>query len=126
MSISPQSARGYRDRLLQQKRLLEHATLSTVKQGRTAVAEEALDAADQAALSYQKELLFTHSTRDHGQLGQVKSALARLKEGRFGECTLCGTQIGAKRLEAVPWTPYCIVCQERIERGEIAGTGRAA
>ena len=126
MSISPQSARRYRDRLLQQKRVLEHATLSTVEQGRAAVAEESLDAADQAVFSYQKELLFTRGSRDHGQLGQVKSALERLKEDKFGECTLCGVEIGAKRLEAVPWTPYCIQCQERIELGEIEDEGRAA
>jgi DnaK suppressor protein len=118
--------RRYKERLLQQKKTLEHSTLSAVEQGRETVAEEAQDSGDQAVFSYQKEFLFTRSTRDHGQLAMVKRALERLNEGNFGECAQCGTQIGAKRLEALPWTPYCIECQEKIERGELADVSRAA
>lgn len=126
MSIQPQYIRRYKERLLQQKRSLEHSTISAVEQGRETIAADAQDAADQAVLSYQKEFLFTRGTHDHGQLSMVKSALNRLKEGSFGECVHCGAGIGAKRLEALPWTPYCIACQEKIERGEIADPARAA
>lgn len=126
VSINSQSVRRYKERLLQQKKTLEHSTLSAVEQGRKTVAEDTQDTADQAVFSYQKELLFTRGTHDHGQLGLVKRALDRLKEGNFGECMQCGTQIGAKRLEALPWTPYCIDCQEKIERGELQEPGRAA
>lgn len=126
MSLNIQSIRRYKERLLQQKRSLERSTLSAVEQGREAIAEDAQDAADQAVFSYQKEFLFTRGTRDHGQLALVQRALERLKEGNFGECVLCGAEIGAKRLEALPWTPYCIDCQEKIERGEMRDPGRAA
>lgn len=121
-----QTARRYKERLLQQQRTLEHSTLTAVEQGRETIAEDAQDSADQAVFSYQKELLFTRGTHDHGQLALVKSALERLKEGGFGECIQCGTQIGAKRLDALPWTPYCIACQEKIERGELVDPARAA
>lgn len=126
MTIPTQTIRRYKERLLQQKKTLEHSTLSAVEQGRETVVEEAQDSADQAVFSYQKEFLFTRSTRDHGQLAMVKRALERLNEGSFGECVQCGTPIGAKRLEALPWTPYCIECQEKIERGELADASRAA
>ncbi|MFZ0662198.1 MAG: TraR/DksA family transcriptional regulator [Acidobacteriaceae bacterium] len=126
MSISSQSVRRFKERLLQQKRLLERSTLSIVEQGREAIAETAQDTADQAVFSYQKELLFTRGTHDHGQLSLVKSALARLTEGSFGECIECRNTIGTKRLEALPWTPYCIDCQEKLERGELAGASKAA
>ena len=126
MSMNSQSVRRFKERLVQQKKALEHSTLSAVEQGRKTVAEDAQDTADQAVFSYQKELLFTRGTHDHGQLAMVKGALERLKEGGFGECVQCGTQIGAKRLEALPWTPYCIDCQEKIERGELREPGRAA
>lgn len=120
MPISSQSVRRFKERLLQQKRHLERSNLSLVEQGRETIAEEAQDTADQAVFSYQKEFLFTRGTQDHGQLSLVKRALERLHEGSFGECIECGNQIGAKRLEALPWTPYCIDCQEKIERGELA------
>lgn len=29
--------------------------------------------------------------------------------------------IGLKRLEAVPWTEYCVACQDKLERGELSG-----
>jgi DnaK suppressor protein len=29
----------------------------------------------------------------------------------------CGNEINPKRLEAVPWTRYCIACQEKLEKG---------
>jgi DnaK suppressor protein len=126
VSIPPKSERRYKDRLLQQKKSLEHSALTAVEQGRETILEDTQDSADQAVFSYQKEFLFTRSTRDHGQLSLVKSALERLKDGRFGECIQCGAEIGAKRLEALPWTPCCIGCQEKIERGELADPARAA
>jgi DnaK suppressor protein len=39
---------------------------------------------------------------------------------------LCSDEIGGKRLEALPWTRYCIACQEKIENGEIDDPVRAA
>jgi len=124
--IPPKFVRRFKERLLQQKRHLERSNLSIVEQGRETIAEEAQDTADQAVFSYQKELLFTRGTHDHGQLSLVKRALERLKEGSFGECIECGNEIGAKRLEALPWTPYCIDCQEKMERGDLSSAEKAA
>ena len=50
-------------------------------------------------------------------LQMVDKALARIREGSFGECIHCGKEINAKRLEAVPWTRHCIECQEKLEQG---------
>lgn len=41
-------------------------------------------------------------------LAQINAALARLDAGRFGICEVCGAGIAEGRLEARPWTPYCI------------------
>jgi DnaK suppressor protein len=121
-----QSARLYEEKLLQQKQMLEKSMLSAVEQGRAATAEDTQDPADQAVFSYQKELLFSQGTTGHRQLTMVKEAILRLQEGSFGECMRCGTEIGLKRLEALPWTRYCIGCQEKIENGEIDDPARAA
>ncbi len=42
-------------------------------------------------------------------LGQVEAALARIAAGTYGTCAVCGEAIAEGRLEARPWTPYCIV-----------------
>jgi DnaK suppressor protein len=100
--------------------------LTAVQQGRQSMAEDTLDVADQAVLSYQKEMLFSQGTEGHGQLSLVRLALERLHEGTFGDCLNCSKPIGEKRLEALPWTPYCIDCQEKVETGQIEAVVRAA
>src|SRR5215218_4698161 len=43
-------------------------------------------------------------------LADVERALAKLDEGSYGACELCGNDIGEARLEAMPATRYCITC----------------
>lgn len=84
----------------------------------------AADIADRAASSYTKEFLFSQSNNDRQLLHMVDGALARIREGSFGECIHCGNEINAKRLEAVPWTRHCIECQEKLEQGLLEETSR--
>jgi DnaK suppressor protein len=118
--------RRIEERLRHQQRQLEHSMLTAAKEGSQAMAEDTLDVADQAVLSYQKELIFTQGTKGHSQLSLVRLALERLGEGSFGQCLHCGKTIGERRLEALPWTPYCIECQEKVETGQIEDVVRAA
>ena len=87
--------------------------------GRDADVGTAQDIADRAANSYTKEFLFHQSNSERQTLQMVESALSRIREGVFGECINCGNEINAKRLEAVPWTRYCIACQEKLEKGQL-------
>ena len=121
-----QNVQRFEEKLRQQQTLLERSMLTAVEEGRQTVADATQDVADQAVSSYQKELLFTQGTTGHAQLSQIRFALERIGEGSYGECLQCGNTIGSKRLEAVPWTPYCIDCQEKIENGEIEDPVRAA
>lgn len=41
-------------------------------------------------------------------LAQIEKALARIEGGSYGCCEICGGPIAEGRLEARPWTPYCI------------------
>jgi RNA polymerase-binding transcription factor DksA len=41
-------------------------------------------------------------------LDQVEAALARIADGTYGTCAVCGEAIAEGRLEARPWTPFCI------------------
>lgn len=41
-------------------------------------------------------------------LAQVDAALARIAAGTYGTCAACGEAIPEGRLEARPWTPFCI------------------
>lgn len=75
------------------------------------------DLADKAASAYSKELNFSLSDGERGVLMLIDEAFSRIKGGNFGTCTNCGNTIGEKRLQAIAWTPYCIDCQELVEKG---------
>jgi len=75
------------------------------------------DLADKAASAYSKELNFSLSDGERGVLMLIDEAFNRIRENNFGVCTNCSNTIGEKRLQAIPWTPYCIDCQELVEKG---------
>jgi RNA polymerase-binding transcription factor len=107
----------FRKKLEERQQALRKAVSRTEEDGRIADQEAAQDIADRAANSYTKEFLFSQSNTERALLNMVESALQRIREGSFGECVSCGNEINPKRLEAVPWTRYCIACQEKKEQG---------
>lgn len=42
----------------------------------------------------------------------INSALARIKDGTYGNCAVCGKAIAKKRLAALPYATTCINCAE--------------
>ena len=45
----------------------------------------------------------------------IERALDKIQNGNYGYCEICGDKIDKERLEEVPYTRYCIDCQEKIE-----------
>jgi len=75
----------------------------------------AQDLVDKAETSYTKEFLLSLTDGEREQLLLIDEAIKRLEHGEFGVCQVCQKEIGGKRLDAIPWTPYCIDCQEKAE-----------
>jgi len=113
----------FKKRLEERQQTLRKAVSRTEEDGRIADQDSAQDIADRAASSYTKEFLFSQSNNDRQLLQMVETALQRIREGGFGDCINCGNEINAKRLEAVPWTRYCIACQEKMEQGQLEEAG---
>ena len=49
-------------------------------------------------------------------LTEVDLALARMRDGTYGECVDCGEPIAPARLDAYPTAQRCISCQGAYER----------
>lgn len=47
---------------------------------------------------------------------RVERALAKLAEGTYGTCDVCGGEIGAPRLEAQPESVVCVGCARTARR----------
>jgi len=75
----------------------------------------AQDLADKAESSYTKEFLLSLSDAEQEELFLIDAALKRIHKGDFGICQTCQKDISRKRLNALPWTPLCIDCQEKAE-----------
>lgn len=52
---------------------------------------------------------------------EIAAALDRLERGTFGKCEGCGRDIGAGRLQAVPYARYCVNCAQNAEDAGEAG-----
>jgi RNA polymerase-binding transcription factor len=107
----------YKKKLQTRREELVKAIARTGQEGREADEDPTVDLADKAANSYTKEFLFGQTHNDRALLQLVDEALTRIREGTFGQCVQCGEELQQKRLEAVPWTRYCINCQEKQEQG---------
>lgn len=105
----------YRQRLEQEHNDLKSLLSRTEEAGRVADDASPEDMAEKAANSYTKEFLFHQSDSERTHLQLVQAALERLREGGYGLCQDCGEPIDRKRLDAVPWAPYCRSCQEKAE-----------
>ena len=59
------------------------------------------------------------------QLREVDAAIVRLRNApeQFGRCVVCGKEIGARRLELVPWARHCIA-HAAAPRHDAASLGR--
>jgi DnaK suppressor protein len=64
--------------------------------------------ADSALVSAEQGEAQALASRLREQLDDVEKALARLDDGTYGSCEVCGSPIGEARLEAMPATRFCI------------------
>lgn len=58
------------------------------------------------------------------ELMDIRAALDRIEQGRYGSCVDCSVEIGLARLESQPTAARCIDCQERYEAESASGTPR--
>ena len=97
----------------------KQAELSAGLRNREDIAiEKTPDAIDEVQLAGERELAIRNLDRESNLLRNVKGALVRIADGSYGVCMHCEEDIKIKRLDAVPWTKYCIKCQEAADRLE--------
>ena len=97
----------------------KQAELSAGLRNREDIAiEKTPDAIDEVQLAGERELAIRNLDRESNLLRNVKGALVRVADGSYGVCMHCEEDIKIKRLDAVPWTKYCIKCQEAADRHE--------
>ena len=105
----------FRRRLLAEEQLLLKRLGRDIESARETQSDQG-DVGDLARVDEMKDAYFAGAESDSARLGQVRDALTRIDDDTFGQCIVDGGAIGEKRLEAMPWTPYCLQHQEELER----------
>jgi len=75
-----------------------------------------LDIGDLSQLDFDENIDYTLLNMQIERLRELEDALDRLEEGTYGICEECGTPINVERLKVLPFTTYCVQCQERREK----------
>ena len=111
--------------LAKYKEILEarQAELAAILRNREGITiEKSPDALDEVQNAAERELAIRNLDRESNLLRNVRAALRRIDEGMYGICVHCEEDISPKRLNAVPWTPFCIACQEAADRAQEQGS----
>ena len=105
----------YKQRLLELETTLSSRMGRQANQGRGEYIDSAHDVGDASVADEVASEEFTQAEHSADVLQQVRDALARVEDGTFGTCIVDGGPIEEQRLEAVPWTPYCLKHAQRLE-----------
>lgn len=73
--------------------------------------------ADHATDTFMRELDGGLEENAEHLLDEIAAALARIEDGTYGTCVVCGRPIPAERLEAVPYASLCLDDKRAQERG---------
>lgn len=71
--------------------------------------------ADISSDNYEQELALGLMENKSEVLDAITDALAKINEGKYGECERCGKTINMARLDALPYARLCIACQRKVE-----------
>jgi len=71
------------------------------------------DFAEQTTEKENDEVLMQLQADAETELREVNKALVRLEQGTFGECEQCAEVIPQARLDALPYTSFCVHCAEQ-------------
>ena len=113
----------FKRRLLDKERELVKELARLEDEARDSGEAEVRDSTDDATSSQGTSEAVEEDVLLSQTLTLVRDALKRIENGTYGKCTVCGRQIEAARLEAVPWAAYCLEDQQKQDKRAHAPQG---
>lgn len=104
-----------KEKLLKGKAHVEEILKKSPKEATGELSTYRTHLADLGSDTYQKEIAAYLTTQETQILIKIDKALRKIEEGIYGKCERCNKNIEEKRLEAIPYTEFCIDCQKELE-----------
>jgi RNA polymerase-binding transcription factor DksA len=75
----------------------------------------AADVADQGNDLYEYEFNLSLLHNQEQTLAEIRDALDRIDSGSYGKCEECHEAISRARLQALPYTRFCVSCARKLQ-----------
>jgi len=114
--LSKTDVEQFREKLELQRAEAKQLLRRTEEEQKALAADRPPELGDFCIESAAREYLFERVSQQRRLLNRIERSLEHIRSGTFGECITCGEEIPRKRLNAMPWTEYCLQCQDERER----------
>ncbi|MDD5462910.1 MAG: TraR/DksA family transcriptional regulator [Methylococcales bacterium] len=74
------------------------------------------DFAEQGTQKENDEVLDYLGNAARSEIAQIRQAIKRIDEDKYGLCEVCDEPIGKERLEVLPYSTMCIKCASQAHR----------
>jgi len=107
---------NYKKKLLGMREQILNRGMVNRSDALTIEREDLVDESDHAAMIIQQSVSLNVQARDRFLLQEIEHALSKFEENIYGLCEDTEEPIDEGRLDAQPWTRYCVEAQEERER----------
>ena len=114
--LTPAQIEELRTALQERQAELQHLLEVTREGTRPVDLQEPIGRLTRMDAIQQQKMTAANRRSSEVRLQQVTTALAAIARGDYGTCRKCEEPIGHRRLKARPEAPYCIDCQDAIDR----------
>jgi len=91
----------------------------TLRKSRSDLSSMPIHMADIGTDNFDQEFTLGLMDSERKLIVEIDGALQRIEDGTYGICQGIGKPIPKARLEAIPWTRYCVECASLLEKGLI-------
>lgn len=124
-TLDPERLASIRDRLQSRDRFLRAEIDSTQPgpddAGPANIVGRVRDSGEDSVADHEQTVKQADVARDVGELNDIAAALDRMRDGSYGTCERCGSDIPVARLDAQPTARRCIRCQAMHEKTHAVG-----
>lgn len=114
--MDPKSLDRFRRKLLELRSQILNRSRGRGAETLRISTDDLADETDHAAAMTQQNIHLNVQERDRFMLREIEHALAKFEVGEYGICEDTEEPIDKERLEAQPWTRYCVEAAEIREK----------
>lgn len=114
--MDPKSLERFRRKLLELRSQILNRSRGRGAETLRISTDDLADETDHAAAMTQQNIHLNVQERDRSLLREIEHALSKFEVGEYGVCEDTEEPIDMDRLEAQPWTRYCVEAAEIREK----------